>query len=120
VGEAQVRLDQQRPGALVAGAEAARVPGGTIKVLVLERVFSLVQQTFLAKKTCKKSADLRPRQGNLLARNIFTGSNNTSLYLQHKIGWRSGEKNRPFFSTCFFQHSHYDFYGRHTDHECSS
>jgi hypothetical protein len=28
-------------------------------------MFALVQQTFLAKKPCKKSADLRPRQGNL-------------------------------------------------------
>jgi hypothetical protein len=28
--------------------------------------FELVQQTFLAKKPCKKSADLHPRKGNLL------------------------------------------------------
>jgi hypothetical protein len=41
-------------------------------------MFALVQQTFWAKKTCKKSADLHPRQGNLLQRNIFTGPNKTS------------------------------------------
>jgi hypothetical protein len=43
-------------------------------------MFALVQQTFLAKKPCKKSADLCPRQGNLPQRNIFTGLNQTSLY----------------------------------------
>jgi hypothetical protein len=46
--------------------------------------FALVQQTFLAKKTCKNSADLHPIQGNLLQRNIFPGLN--KLPLQHKIG----------------------------------
>jgi hypothetical protein len=43
-------------------------------------MFALAQQTFLAKNPCKKSADLHPRQGNLLQRNIFTGLNKTSLY----------------------------------------
>jgi hypothetical protein len=32
------------------------------------------------KKPCKNSADLHPRQGNLLQWNIFTGLNKTSLY----------------------------------------
>jgi hypothetical protein len=35
---------------------------------------------FGRKKTCKKSADLHPRQGNLQQRNIFTGLSKTSLY----------------------------------------
>jgi hypothetical protein len=39
-----------------------------------------VLQKFWAKKPCKKSADLHPRQGNLLHWNIFTGLNETSLY----------------------------------------
>jgi hypothetical protein len=42
--------------------------GIAIEILVLERVhmFKLLLQTFWAKKPCKKSADLHPRQGNLL------------------------------------------------------
>jgi hypothetical protein len=40
----------------------------------------MVQQTFLAKKPCEKSADLHPRQGNLLQSNIFAGLNKASLY----------------------------------------
>jgi hypothetical protein len=61
----------------------------TIEILVLHRtrMFALVQQTFWAKKTCKKSADLHPRQGNLRQSNLFTGLNKTTL-LQHKIGWK--------------------------------
>jgi hypothetical protein len=39
-----------------------------------------VQQTFLAKKPSKKSIDLKPKQGNFLQGNIFTGLNKTSLY----------------------------------------
>jgi hypothetical protein len=58
---------------------------------------ALVQKTFLAEKNlCKKSADLHPRQGNLLQRNSFTGLTKTSLYVQHKIGWRPAEKSCPF------------------------
>jgi hypothetical protein len=44
-------------------------------------MFELLLQTFWAKKkSCKKSADLHPRQGNLLLWNIFTGLNKTSLH----------------------------------------
>jgi hypothetical protein len=43
-------------------------------------MFALFQKTFLAKKTCKKSADLHPRQGNLLQWKILTGLNKTSPY----------------------------------------
>jgi hypothetical protein len=44
-------------------------------------MFELLLQTFWAKKkTCKKSADLHPRQGNLLQWNIFTGLNKTYLH----------------------------------------
>jgi hypothetical protein len=50
-------------------------------------MLALVQQTFFGKKPCKKSADLHPRQSNLLQWNIFTGQQQT-LSLQHKIGWR--------------------------------
>jgi hypothetical protein len=65
-------------------------------------MFALAQQTFLAKKLVhKKSADLHPRKGNLLQRNIFTGLNKTSLH-RTKIGWRPAEKIRPFLSTCVF------------------
>jgi hypothetical protein len=43
--------------------------------------FALVRKTFLGeKKPYKKSADLHPRQGDFLQRNIFTGLNKTSLY----------------------------------------
>jgi hypothetical protein len=44
------------------------------------RMFELLLQTFWAKNPCKKPADLHPRQGNLLHRNIFTGLNKTSLH----------------------------------------
>jgi hypothetical protein len=64
-------------------------------------LFALVQQTFLAKNPCKKSADLHPGQGNLLQRNIFAGLNKTSPYIQHKIGWRPAEKI-ALFSTYIF------------------
>jgi hypothetical protein len=50
------------------------------EILALERVFAQVQQTFLAKKPSKKSIDLKPKQGNFLQGNIFTGLNKTSLY----------------------------------------
>jgi hypothetical protein len=45
------------------------------------RMFEMLLQTFWAKKTpCKKSADLHPRQGNLLHWNIVTGLSKTSLH----------------------------------------
>jgi hypothetical protein len=44
------------------------------------RMFEQLLQTFWAKKPRKKSADLHPRQGNLLHWNIFTGLNKTSLH----------------------------------------
>jgi hypothetical protein len=56
-------------------------------------MFVLVRKTFLAKKACKKSADLHPRQGNLLQRHIFTGLNKPLLTAQNRLE----EKNRPFF-----------------------
>jgi hypothetical protein len=43
------------------------------------RMIELLLQMFWAKNPCKKSADLHPRQGNLLHWNIFTGLNKTSL-----------------------------------------
>jgi hypothetical protein len=49
-------------------------------------MFALVQQTFLAKNTGKKPADLHPRQGNLPQRNNFTGLNETSLYSTKQVG----------------------------------
>jgi hypothetical protein len=55
-------------------------------------MFELLLQTFWAKKTLKKSADLHPRQGRHW--NIFTGLNKTSL---HNKGWRPAEKIRQFF-----------------------
>jgi hypothetical protein len=59
-------------------------------------IFELLLQTFWAKKNpCKKSADLHPRQGNLLHWNIFTGLNETSLL--QVIGWRPAEKKSPVF-----------------------
>jgi hypothetical protein len=60
------------------------------------------------KKPCKKSADLQPRQGNLLHRNIFTGLNN--LFITQNRLQILAEKIAPF-STCFFYRSSYDFYG---------
>jgi hypothetical protein len=42
-------------------------------------MIELLLQMFWAKNPCKKSADLHPRQGNLLHWNIFTGLNKTSL-----------------------------------------
>jgi hypothetical protein len=59
-----------------------------------------VLQTFWAKKPCKKSADLHPRQGDLLHWNIFTGLNKTSLRYT-KLGDQL-KKIRPFFSTFAF------------------
>jgi hypothetical protein len=60
-----------------------------------------VLQTFWAKKPCKKSADLHPRQGNLLhtLEHFYRAQQNLSSL--HKIGWRSAEKNLPVF----FQHA---------------
>jgi hypothetical protein len=64
-------------------------------------MFELLLQTFWAKKPCKKSADLHPRQGNLLHWNIFIGLNKTSLHFT-KYSEDQLKKNRPFFSTCVF------------------
>jgi hypothetical protein len=62
-------------------------------------MFAQLQQTFLAKNPCKKSADLHPGQGNLgTTLEHFYRLNSTSLYLQHEIGWRPAEKNSPLFS----------------------
>jgi hypothetical protein len=68
--------------------------------LVLERAcLRWSSKHFWRKKPCKKSADLLPRQGNLLQRNILQAS--TKPLLQHKIGWRPAEKGLaekiPFF-----------------------
>jgi hypothetical protein len=63
--------------------ESARVTKSTPNhrnLCTRRSMFALVQKTFWRKKPCKKSADLHPRQGNLLQRNIFTGLNQTSLY----------------------------------------
>jgi hypothetical protein len=58
-------------------------------------MFALVQQTFLAKKSPgKKSADLHPRQGNLLHRNILQGSTKPLFTTQ----------NRLEYVCLFFQH----------------
>jgi hypothetical protein len=56
-----------------------------------------VMQIFFGERTpCKRLADLHPRQGNLLQREqFFIGLQNLSSL--HKIGWRSAEKNIPFF-----------------------
>jgi hypothetical protein len=71
-----------------------------IEILVLERTYlSCYCKHFGRKKPCKKSADLHPRQGNLLHWNIFTGLNKNFTL---KIGWRPAKKNRPFFSTCVY------------------
>jgi hypothetical protein len=52
-----------------------------IEILVLERAcLSCSWKHFGWKNPCKKSADLYPRQGNLLHWNIFTGLNKTSLH----------------------------------------
>jgi hypothetical protein len=52
-----------------------------IEILALERAcLSCSCKHFGRKNPCKKSADLRPRQGNLLHWNIFTGLNKTSLH----------------------------------------
>jgi hypothetical protein len=45
-------------------------------------MFALVQQTFLAKKPCKNSADLHPRKGNLVTtKEHFTVLHKTSPYI---------------------------------------
>jgi hypothetical protein len=66
--------------------------GFTIEILVLEQVcLHWSCKHFGRKNPCNKSADLHPRQSNLLHRNIFQRST--------KIGWRSAEKGT------FFQHA---------------
>jgi hypothetical protein len=55
----------------------------------------MFQQTFLAKKPCIKSADLHPRQGNLLLRNNLQGS--TKPLFKTQSSWRAAEKIPPFF-----------------------
>jgi hypothetical protein len=64
-------------------------------------MFAVVQQTFLEKKPGKKSADLHPRQGNLIQSNNFSAVNK-NLSSLHKIRRRSAEKNSPIFQTRFF------------------
>jgi hypothetical protein len=59
-------------------------------------IFALVQQAYLAKKPCKKSADLHPRQGNILQRNILKGLTKPLFTTQNS--WRPDEKIRPFSS----------------------
>jgi hypothetical protein len=60
-------------------------------------MFELLLQTFWANKNpCKKSANLHPRQGNLLHWNIFTGLNKTSLHFT-KQGGDQLKKISPFF-----------------------
>jgi hypothetical protein len=57
------------------------VHGKNVEILDLECVcLSCSCKHFGQKKYCKKSADLHPRQGNLLHRNIFTGLNKTSFH----------------------------------------
>jgi hypothetical protein len=72
-------------------------------ILVLEEVcmFAQVLQILLEKTPCKKSADIRPNQGNLL-QNLsgFYLQNHSSL---HKI-WRRSAEN-----ICV---EHYDYYER--------
>jgi hypothetical protein len=59
---------------------------------------ALVQQTFLEKNPCKKSADLHPRQGNLIQRNIFTGLSKTSLHFTKLVVDQL--KKFTFFNMC--------------------
>jgi hypothetical protein len=54
------------------------------------------------KHIIRKSADFHPRQGNLLQRNNLSGAFKTSLHFTKYLGWRSAEKNYPFFQTSFF------------------
>jgi hypothetical protein len=71
-------------------------------LITRKRIFELLLQTFWAKKPGKKSADLHPRQGNLLHWNIFTGLNKTSLHFtsQNRVetSWKKFAR--------FFQHAH--------------
>jgi hypothetical protein len=71
-------------------------PVKTIEILLELVCLRWSSKHFWRKNPCTKYADLRPRQGNLLQRNIFTELNK-NLSLQHKIGWRPAEKNRPFY-----------------------
>jgi hypothetical protein len=48
-------------------------------------MFALVQQTILMEKTCKKSADILPRQGNLLQRNIFCRAQQNLFTTQNRL-----------------------------------
>jgi hypothetical protein len=67
-----------------------------IEILVLERTcLSCSCKHFGQKTPCKKSADLHPRQGNLLQWNIFTGLNKIYLHLKNRV--ETSWKNRPFF-----------------------
>jgi hypothetical protein len=59
-------------------------------------MFTLVQQTFMAKKPCIKSADLHPKQGNLPQRNIFTGLDKTFPSNTKKVGDQL-KKSCPLF-----------------------
>jgi hypothetical protein len=51
-----------------------------IEILILEQVCLRWSSKHFWQKNHVKSADLHPRQGNLLQRNIFPGLNKTSLY----------------------------------------
>jgi hypothetical protein len=64
-------------------------------------MYALVQQTFLAKNPCKKSADLHPRQGNLLQRNILQGSMKPLFTKQNSLetSWKNALFQHASFST---------------------
>jgi hypothetical protein len=71
----------------------------TIEILITRTAMfaALVLQTFLVKKhPCKRSADLRPRQGNLL--HFHRAQQNLSIL--HEIGWISAKK-LPFLTRFF-------------------
>jgi hypothetical protein len=69
-----------------------------MEILVLERVclsWSCSCKHFGRKKTCKKSADLHPRQGNLLHCSILQDSTKPLFTTQNRVGI-SWKKIRPF------------------------
>jgi hypothetical protein len=53
--------------------------------------------TFGGKNLVKNSADLHPRQNNLLHTKEHFYRTQQNLSLQHRIVWRPAEKNLPFF-----------------------
>jgi hypothetical protein len=72
-------------------------PVKTIEILLELVCLRWSSKHFWRKNPCTKYADLRPRQVNLLQRNIFTELNK-NLSLQHKIGWRPAEKIALFIN----------------------